>query len=420
MDAWTLVWPRAWRDAWWDAWRGFSAWRLIRGRAVRLMPGSTAVVALALVGLAGCASPPPQAPVAALLQDQRFASAAEPIDPAAVMAPSPEMQRFVRERLAGAGRQRDARQQLLEALYTRGELRLDYDAGLTRTAAQAFEAKAGNCLSLSLMTAAFARELGLPVQFRHVYMEEQWSRVGDLQVLAGHINIALQRRSTEFKVLGDEAQSLVVDFLPGVDIRRQRSITLDERSVVAMYLNNRAAELLADGEVARAYWWARAALLHDARHLNALNTLGVIYRRHGDAEAARRSFEQLLRLEPGNTQAMANLIPLLEAAGQASEAQALSERLAQLQPHPPFRFFDLGRQAMREGDYRRARELFTKEVERSAYNHEFHFWLALANMGLGRWDEVRQALTQAQEHSPGAAERALYAAKLASLRAGQR
>lgn len=396
-------------------------WRVVGGRRCGPLRGLRLVWAMAaMAGLGGCATAPQEVPVAALLQDQRFAPAAESIDPAAVMAPSPEMLRFVRERLAGAGRQRDARQQLLDSLYTRGELRLEYDAGLTRTAAQAFEAKAGNCLSLSLMTAAFARELGLPVQFRHVYMEEQWSRVGDLQVLAGHINIALQRRNSQFKAPGDEVHSLVVDFLPGVDIRRQRSITLDERSVVAMYFNNRAAELLAGGEVARAYWWARAALLHDARHLNALNTLGVIYRRHGDAPAARRSFEQLLRLEPGNVQAMANLIPLLEAAGESDEVRSLSARLAQLQPYPPFRFFDLGRQAMRDGDYRRARELFIKEVERSAYNHEFHFWLALANVGLGRWEDVRRALTQAQELSPGAVERTLYAAKLASLRADQR
>lgn len=410
MESWTGVWREV--GSWWGLpqpqWMGRSL-----GRAARV-----AVVAVA-AGLCGCATPPTEVAVTALLRDQHFAAASESIDPSAVMAPSPEMLRFVRERLAGASRQRDARQQLLDALYTRGELRLDYDAGLTRTAAQAFEARAGNCLSLSLMTAAFARELGLPVQFRHVYMEEQWSRVGDLQVLAGHINIALQRRSTEFKVLGDEAHSLVVDFLPGVDIQRQRSVTLDERSVVAMYLNNRAAELLAEGKVARAYWWARAALLHDTRHLNALNTLGVIYRRHGDGDAARRSFEQLLRLEPGNTQAMANLIPVLEAAGQAKEAQAWSARLSQLQPNPPFRFFDLGRQAMRDGDYRRARELFTREVERSAYNHEFHFWLALANAGLGRWDEVRRSLSLAHELSPGPAERSLYAAKLASLRAAQ-
>ena len=57
---------------------------------------------------------------------------------------------------------------LLEALYTQGELRLEYDARRTRTAAEAFDARMGNCLSLVIMTAAFATEMQLQVRFQDV------------------------------------------------------------------------------------------------------------------------------------------------------------------------------------------------------------------------------------------------------------
>ena len=38
---------------------------------------------------------------------------------------------------------------------------------------------------------------------------------------------------------------------------------------------------------------------------------------------------------------------------------------------------------MRDGNFKTARDLFAKEVDRAPYYHEFHFWLANAYFGLG-------------------------------------
>ena len=59
---------------------------------------------------------------------------------------------------------------LIDALYGKGgELKLEYDAEYTRNAAEAFDARAGNCLSFVLMTAAFAKELGIHVAYQKVW-----------------------------------------------------------------------------------------------------------------------------------------------------------------------------------------------------------------------------------------------------------
>lgn len=376
----------------------------------------------AVAALTGCATVYQATPAeqAALIHDDRFQPVRDVIDPDQVMAITPQMREFIRTRVprnSGITDIRDARNQLLDALYTHGELQLEYDAEETRTAAQAFDAKAGNCLSLAMMTAVFARELGLPVTFRQIYDEEQWSRVGDLQVVSGHVNIALGRRQTDYRVLGDEGASLVVDFLPGAKISTQRAIPLEERTIVAMYMNNRAAELMSQAQLDRAYWWARAAWLHEPRLLASLNTLGVIYRRHGDTALAERAFRAVLQHEPANQQAMSNLAQALRFSGNVAEARQWEEKLAQIQPYPPFKFYDMGILAMKAGDYAKARELFAKEIDRSAYYHEFHFWMAMANLGLGRWDDVRTELTKAEEFSTTAKQRQLYTAKLDTLRA---
>ena len=49
---------------------------------------------------------------------------------------------------------------LVDALQKHTQLKLEYDAARTKNAAATFASRTGNCLSLVIMTAAFAKELG--------------------------------------------------------------------------------------------------------------------------------------------------------------------------------------------------------------------------------------------------------------------
>ena len=109
---------------------------------------------------------------------------------------------------------------------------------------------------------------------------------------------------------------------------------------------------------------------------------------------------------------MSNLAGVLNAEGRVADASALSEKLAQMEPDPPFSFFNRGLKAMRERDFKDARDLFAREVNRAPYYHEFHFWLAAAYIGLGQTDDAQRELNLAIEYSTSRNERDLYAAKL--------
>src|SRR5690348_15194628 len=111
---------------------------------------------------AACATVPVERPVESLFHDGLFAAPSAPIVPADVFALTPQMQAYAHAEIADRLNVRGRRQALIDALYDRGELKLEYDAVRTRNAAEAFDARAGNCLSLVIMTAAFAKELGLP------------------------------------------------------------------------------------------------------------------------------------------------------------------------------------------------------------------------------------------------------------------
>jgi Tfp pilus assembly protein PilF len=384
------------------------------------MSSLRALVAIALGLLLGaCAVSPgaPPSPPQEILRDELFAPLERPIDAAEVFAFTPAMQRFLDgPEFAAQRRSKGLRQGLIDALYSKSMLKIEYDSTVTRNAAEAFEARSGNCMSLVLMTAAFAKRLDLPVRFRNVYVDEAWSRSGDLYFLTGHVNLSLgmplhMQRGTA--MLADE---LTIDFVPAEMIRGQRAREIEEATIVAMYMNNRAAEHLHDGRTNEAYWWAREALLTDPKYTGAYNTLGVVYRRHGQSAAAERALRHVLAQEPGNTQSLSNLILVLKDQGRRPEAERLSAQLSELQPYPPFRFFDMGLQAMKGGDFEKARELFAKEIARSAYFHEFHFWMALANYGLGDFAQARKHMGLAAEHSTTRKDRELYAAKLGWLK----
>jgi len=372
------------------------------------------------LALGACAIAPPATNAGALYADHLFRPAAQTVHAQDVLALSDEMRLYLKEELAGRAVSKGRPRALIEALRDGGQLRLEYDASYTRTAREAFAARTGNCLSLVMMTAAFAREIGVPVRYQKVSVDESWSRRGDLHLSVGHVNLTLGANPPRTGTRIDEGEQLVVDFLPPPDLRRPIWRVIEEKTILAMFMNNRAAESIAAGRLDEAYWYAREAIGQDPDYTSPYNTLGVVYHRSGHLAEAARTFAHVLDREPANTHVLSNLAPVLAALGRVEESRALERRLAQLQPEPPFAHFNRGLAAMRDGDYRAAKEHFARELARDPNYHEFHFWLALAHSRLGEEAQARKHLALAQERSETRKDQALYAAKLKSLKSAEK
>lgn len=370
------------------------------------------LLVMASLSLLGCASAPPAPVQPQLFHDALFKPLASPIQPEQVFALSPAMQHYLSDEIAAQLRSKGPRQGLLDALYQKSELMLEYDSSFTRNAAEAFEAKRGNCLSLVIMTAALAKQLDLPLSYHSVFVDEFWTRSEGIFVLSGHVNLSLGKRLGEQHRTHGDADLLTVDFLPAEQRRFQRSRAIDENTIVAMYMNNRAAEALIANQIDEAYWWAREAMVQDPKLMTAYNTLSVIYRRAGKSALAEAPLRYVLAQESGNSQAMSNLVLVLNDLGRVQESEALALQLKALQPYPPYRYFDLGVLAMHGADFKAARDYFDKEIARSAFVAEFHFWAALASYGLGDLTLARQQLGQAVANSNTPKDKASYSAKL--------
>jgi tetratricopeptide (TPR) repeat protein len=384
----------------------------------------TFLILLGTVLLSACAGAPTSVtpPAARLFNDRLFAAPAQKIQPDKILAISDEMRGFLRLDVAELARRDGQKRGLAEALYKNGDLRIEYEGSKTRTAEEAFAARSGNCLSLVIMVAALAREMGIPFQYQSVFIEENWSRQHGMYILNGHVNLtlgscsAIARFGTAAGTSFEADPPITIDFLPLDGQGRQRIKRISENTVLAMYMNNRAAESMAADKLNDAYWWASAAIHQDPSFYAAYNTLGVVYNRHGDLAEAENVLQFILANQSENTQAMANLVQVYRQHGRIAEAEAMSARLLQLQPFPPFYYFNQGLEAMHAGETKKAKDLFQRELNRAGDYHEFHFWLAVADYKLGDYKAADEHMSAALEYSTTRNERDLYSAKLAHIK----
>lgn len=423
--------------------------------AARAPRGCVALLVAAAVALGGCAATPgpaevapaPPAAVAAWLQDAAFAPPGVPPSTAGLLLADDAMRRYLARDLAGAVRRLGPQAALIDALYRRDGLQLTYDGTTTRTAADAFAARSGNCLSLVLLTAALAGELGLPVRFQSAVVEDAWSRDGDLHLESGHVNVTIVERATATRRTS-VPQPTTIDFLAPADLARLPLRPIGVERVEAMFANNRAVEALARGAVDDAYAWARHAVHRDPTFASAWNTLGVVYLRRGLLAPAAAVFDAVASAAPATTgraapsalpsaspgsigspslaldpspaarsRALSNLATALDRQGRAAEADAARVRLAAIDARPPLHFHRLGLAAATAGDWAAARRHFEREAERSDGWHEAHFWVAVAASRLGDTAGAARALARAGRASADERTRARYADKLASLQA---
>src|SRR5437762_4013965 len=154
--------------------------------------------------LVACATAPVAPRSGQLFRDHLFAAPSERISAAEVFALSDEMKRYLSVEIAGQLRAKGAQRGLIDALYDQRQLKLEYDAEMTRNASQTFAARAGNCLSLVIMTAALAKELGLPLRYQRVLVDDSWSRSGDIYFSSSHVNLTLVTPQLGDRLLGYE------------------------------------------------------------------------------------------------------------------------------------------------------------------------------------------------------------------------
>jgi len=386
--------------------------------ALRFEKARRAAAALLLgLALASCADAPrPVAPTDALFADASFAPPTERIAAADIFQVSPEMRAYLQSRVAEEIKEHGEARGLVEALFMDRRLKLDYDAEYTRNAAQAFDARAGNCLSLAIVTGAMAKEIGLDVRYQSVRTSEHWERDGDLLELVGHVNVSVGLPVPKVRSWGLDTTRWTVDFLPPSEMKGLDVRPITESRIAAMYMNNRAAEALSQKRTDDAYWWLRGGVAVDPSFAALYNTLGVTYLRKGLLPQAESALRFALSIAPDSPESWNNLTVVLRHEGRTEQAAAIEAEHPRSRAATLAAAIDGGMKANASGDYARALELFSHALRSAGDNHQLHYLMAMTYLNLGDRRRALEHLREAEEDSTTVRQRSIYASKIELLK----
>jgi Flp pilus assembly protein TadD len=328
------------------------------------------------------------------------------VDEAEILAVSPEMVRFLESYVDRGAGSFVKLHQLLYAIITEGSFGLEYD-DRTRTAAQTFASRRGNCLSFCNMFVALARDVGLNVSYQEVDIPPDWSFDSDVYVLNRHVNVHV-----ELGITGEH----VVDFnIENYRASYDRRMIPDSRAFAHFY-NNMGVERMLAGDRATARAYFRKALLEsDSSFSPAWTNLGTLYRRYGLTSHAEAAYLQALRVDRNDEVAMSSLAELYRRRGETELADAYLKKVINHRKQNPYYRYHLAREAFFSGDYATAISHLRYAARKKPNEDLFCFLLGVAYMQSGDRAAARRWITRAEEVAATDALKRNYSSKMEAL-----
>lgn len=293
---------------------------------------------------------------------------------------------------------------LVDFVFGDSGLALSYDTSTTRTVAETYRDRAGNCVSVTLLFVTLAREVGLQAQPQEFEQILTWQLQESVLYSVGHVNTRVRTPRGRY----------VVDIDGSPKVARHEPEPISDERLLAHFYGNRGAELMLAGQHADAEAHLQAALARQPDFVPAWNNLGVLRMRESDTEAALEAFHSAHDIESHNVSTLLNLISLHGRNGNTREQSKWQQRLERVRRNDPFYHYLLALEAERQLDYAGAAEHFRRAIRLRDGEHLFHFGLARAAYHSGQLEESARALVRAQALSAGP-QRDLYQAKLESL-----
>lgn len=273
-----------------------------------------------------------------------------------------------------------------------------YQDYLTQVASKTFAQRAGNCMSLVVMTAALANALGIHAQYYDIAVEPMWDKQGDFYLMNGHVNLQLLAPENQ-RVIYSASRGILVDFMPAQALRAYAKVGMSKSTLIAMFYNNMAAESLVNGNIDRAYALVTAGL-KQGEFTPALNTLAVIYRRKGDNVLAERVYRYALQRDSNDMTTLYNLAVMLGEQNRLDEWAKVHKILELERIKNPYYYYDMAQQAYDEHNYTEALTWYRRALDKADYRHEFFFGISQTYWALGDMKRAKVNMQKALALSP--------------------
>lgn len=287
----------------------------------------------------------------------------------------------------GAGRRMQAIVDLIFS--TEQGLDFRYRRRPTLTAAEAWEERAGNCLSLVNLFVALARSAGLGARFVEVEDYEIFYREQGIVVRSEHI----------VGGVFSGGELLTVDFLPGRPKRYYRLQPISDQRAIAHYYKAIATEALVDNDLERSRRLFELALDIDPEFADTWNNYAILRRRQDDFAGAFEALETALELDPELLPALENLSGLYRRTGELERAEAVSRQILELKTGNPFYLVAEGERLIEAEQLDEAERLLRRARRLQSDIPEIYFHLAKIELARGRDRQADRLLRKARSKS---------------------
>lgn len=332
-----------------------------------------------------------------------------------ILGVSPDMADFV-DRHIDTGMSTDRKvRELVSAIMDNDNFRVDYEDN-TRTAAETFQDRSGNCLSFTNMFIAMARYTGLEANFQEVDIPPDWSLVGHTFLLSEHINAIVNTVQGSKRMIDFNTQT--IDFYVqrlSVDSIYEMHVVSDARAF-AHYFNNQGAEyMLQGGNTLLALSAFYESIRQDPEFSSVWVNLGILHRRDGYPEYAEAAYLHALALDSSNLVAMSNLANLYAAEGLVEQADHYRSQVRYHRLKNPYYLYALAGSAVKNGDHEAASDYLNRAIQIRDSEPRFYSLMSVNYFLMGENDAAIQWMTKAEEAAVQMSERERYNRKLEVL-----
>lgn len=279
---------------------------------------------------------------------------------------------------------------LLAMLYGAEMKPYRYAAGHSTVAADTWRHGRGDCLSLTVLTYAMARELRLISQMQEVKVPVSFDRRDGVDFANEHVNLLVRESGLSVWTHGRlDAKDMIVDFEPQLGGNREGKALSDE-AILARFYNNRGAEYLVDDQRALAYAYLKAAILVNPAYSSTYANLAQLYQRAGLMDDAEHLLRQAIELSNRPLVPLSALHRLLLAQGREGQALEIGRLLQSQRERDPYYWIGLGLSRLNQGRTRQAIDAFEEAQQLTSGFDEVHRHLAAAYAMVGEWARVQQ------------------------------
>jgi Tfp pilus assembly protein PilF/uncharacterized protein YcfL len=285
----------------------------------------------------------------------------------------------------------------------------------TFTARESLIQNKGNCLSLAILTTAFARLANVEIDYQLVDSPPIYQKEGDMILSSQHIRSLLlePKQVLEKGFISFGRRGLLVDYFPTAGTKLRRKVSSVEFS--AMFYRNKAAEAIIDKNYDRAYWLLKRTLGFLPKDEHSVNMMALIHQKKGLEQDAENLYKFGIKYADHKLELLRNYFIFLRKENRLTDAHKLKSVLNRTEVINPFDWVNLGHTAYSERKYADARRYFKKAIKLAPYLHQAHFGVAKSEFRMGNLRLSKHSLTLAKKHAFDYELKQLYQAKLAML-----